>query len=213
MNIDLIKERNLVIPTYMILIAKKFELNLEDFLLISYFWNYKDSLFDVKEIESVLKLRENVVLTSFNTLLTKNLISIKTFKDNNGKIVEVIDLDNTYKEIDLIYNEKKKEEEKSDIYSTFEQEFGRTISSMEYEIIYAWLEKGFSEELILGALKEAVFNGVNNLKYIDRILFEWNKKGYKNLSDVEKDKKNERISKSKEEKVLFDYNWLDDNEK
>lgn len=213
MNIDLIKERNLVIPTYMILIAKKFNLNLEDFLLISYFWNYKDSLFDVKEIESVLKLSENVVLTSFNILLTKNLISIKTFKDNNGKIVEVIDLDNTYKEIDLIYNEKKKAEEKSDIYSTFEQEFGRTISSMEYEIIYAWLEKGFSEELILGALKEAVFNGVNNLKYIDRILFEWNKKGYKNLCDVEKDKKNERISKGKEEKVLFDYNWLDDNEK
>ena len=47
---------------------------------------------------------------------------------------------------------------------------------MEYEIINAWLLKGFSEELVLGALKEAVYNGVSSLRYIDKILFEWQKK-------------------------------------
>ena len=61
---------------------------------------------------------------------------------------------------------------------------------------------------ILGALKEAVYNGVNNLRYIEAILYEWNKKGYKTMKEV-----NSRITKPKEEtEKLFDYNWLDDNE-
>ena len=55
------------------------------------------------------------------------------------------------------------------------------------------------------ALKEAILNGVNNLKYIDRILYEWNKKGYKKPSDVVKKRQ------VKEEKIdLFDYDWLDE---
>ncbi len=41
---------------------------------------------------------------------------------------------------------------------------------MEYEIIGAWVEKGFKEQLILEALKEAVYNGVTSLRYIDKIL-------------------------------------------
>jgi len=40
--------------------------------------------------------------------------------------------------------------------------------------------------LIKEALKEAVLNGVNNLKYIDKILYEWCKKGYKKAQDVHK---------------------------
>ena len=62
-----------------------------------------------------------------------------------------------------------------------------------------------SEDLIKEALKEAILNGVNNLKYIDRILYEWNKKGYKKPSDVVKKRQ------VKEEKIdLFDYDWLDE---
>mgnify|MGYP002520477974 CR=1 FL=1 len=29
------------------------------------------------------------------------------------------------------------------------------------------------------ALKEAIYNGVTSLKYIERILYDWRKKGYK----------------------------------
>ena len=80
---------------------------------------------------------------------------------------------------------------------------------MEYEIINGWLEKGFSEELVLGALKEAVYNGVSSLRYIDRILYEWQKKGYHNMTEVEAGLTSNR---PKEEKgmQLFDYNWLED---
>ena len=206
-----LKEHHLVLPTYLVMIVKKFGLNFDDFILLTYFWNYKEETFDVNIVTKVLKLKENEILTSFNTLLSKNLIRINTMKDGNGKRVEVVDLDPLYQEIDMMFQEEKKEEESKDVYSIFESEFGRPISSMEYEIIHAWLEKGFSEELILGALKEAVYNGVNNLRYIDKILYDWQKKRYKSMKDVEKVSFS-RNNKVAEPKELFDYNWLDDNE-
>ena len=104
----------------------------------------------------------------------------------------------------------RKEEDKQNIFDMFQHELGRNISPMEYEIINAWLEKDFSEELILGALKEAVYNGVSSLRYIDKILYEWQKKGYHTLKEV-----NEGLTKKNEKKApveLFDYNWLEDEE-
>ena len=93
----------------------------------------------------------------------------------------------------------------SNIYDVIEKEFGRCLSPIEYETIKGWLDSNISEDLIKEALKEAILNGVNNLKYIDRILYEWNKKGYKKPSDVVKKRQ------VKEEKIdLFDYDWLDE---
>ena len=76
---------------------------------------------------------------------------------------------------------------------------------MEFEILNGWLELEYSEEIIICALKEAIYNGATNFRYIDRILYEWNKKGIKTKEDVEKDKK------AKSNKVeLFDYDWLNE---
>lgn len=74
----------------------------------------------------------------------------------------------------------------SSVFTFIEKEFGRTLSPMENEIIKSWLENGSSEELVREAVKEATFNGVNNLRYIDKILYEWEKKGIKNKEDVDK---------------------------
>lgn len=208
MNKAIMKEKNLILPTYMLDAVKKLDLSLNEFLLLLYFWNFSDSSFDVAEISRVVKLQEDEVLNSFNSLLGKKIISLDCFKDSNGKRTEVINLDNLYLMIDELFVKEEKAQEEADIYTTFETEFGRPISSMEYEIIRAWLEKGFSEELILGALKEAVYNGVNNLRYIDKILYEWQRKGFKTMAEVS----NRNMQSNTEAKELFDYNWLDDNE-
>lgn len=209
MNKTLMKDKNLVFPSYTLDIVKKLNLDINEFLLLMYFWNFSDTSFDVSEISKVIKLNESEVLNSFNALLGKRLITLDTFKDINGKRMEVINLDSFYTMIDENFKMIEKKREEVDIYTTFETEFGRPISSMEYEIIRAWIEKGFSEELILGALKEAVYNGVNNLRYIDKILYEWQKKGYKKMVEVKEglfNRKNE-VESSLE---LFDYNWLED---
>ena len=98
----------------------------------------------------------------------------------------------------------------TNIYTIFEKEFGRPLSPVEYEIIKAWITSGISEELIKGALKEAVFNNVRNLRYIDKILSEWEKKGFKSVDELYSYLKKKEVNNPKQE--LFDYNWLEDEE-
>ena len=87
----------------------------------------------------------------------------------------------------------------------FEKEFGRTLSPVEYETISKWIESNIPLELIEAALKEAILSGVNSIRYIDKILFEWNKKGYKTPSDIiNKSKKDEYIEE------IYDYDWLNE---
>lgn len=208
MNVTLMKEKNFVFPSYTFSTIKKLNLTCNEFLLLIYFWNFPNSAFDIANIAQEIKLGEEEIMVAFNSLLGKKVISLDSFKDGNGKRTEVVNLDYFYALVEENLVRKEKEEEKKDIYTVFESEFGRPISSMEYEIIRAWVEKGFSEELILGALKEAVYNGVNNLRYIDKILYEWQRKGYKTMQEVN----NRTREVNKEQKELFDYNWLDDNE-
>lgn len=206
---EILEEKTLVVNSFFLSAVNKLNLNLKDFLLLLYFVNDNERLFDVKKISNIVKLSENDVLSSFNALIKKKIIVVESRKDNNGKISEYIKLDYFYNEVEECLKKVKKEENNDNIYSIFENEFARPISSIEYEIIKAWLEKEFSEELILGALKEAVYNGVHNLRYIDKILYEWQKKGFKTMKDV-----NDHITKRTKEKdakkELFDYNWLDD---
>lgn len=66
--------------------------------------------------------------------------------------------------------------EGKDIFSIFEKEFARPLSPMECETISSWLDRdNYSMELILAALKEAVFAGKVHFRYIDRILLEWSR--------------------------------------
>ncbi len=190
-------------------IKKALELNLslEEFLVLTYFDN-DNSFLDIERLSHNLNMKLEEALKAFNNLISKKLLTIITTKDVEGRMIEKVSLDNFYQMILEEDKEIKKEEVKTDIYSEFEKGFGRTLNSMEYEIINAWLEKGFSEELIKKALKEAVYHDVKKLNYIDKILFEWNKKGYKTADDVEVRNKN----KNEERKELFDYNWLDDEE-
>ena len=79
------------------------------------------------------------------------------------------------------------------------------------ELIGSWIDSGYSEELIKCALKEAVYNGVSNLRYIDKILYEWKKKGIKNSDDVLKDKQNFKKKTENKKTEMFDYDWLNEN--
>lgn len=210
MNKTWFKEKYLVFPTFLIPIFKKYNMTMDEALLLSYFWNNQEEEFDIQKIHQVLKLTEEEVLNAFNSLIKKQIVTVTTGKDTSNKRMEIIDLDLLYQEMEIDLEEQEQEKNHTEIYSVFEREFARTISPMEYEIINAWLEKGFSEELILGALKEAIYNGVTSLRYIDKILYEWQKKGYKSMKDVQPLR-----TETKNQKVpdLVEWDWLEENEK
>ena len=204
--------KKLVVESVFIKEALKRKLSLEEFLVLLYFDNSFDSIFDVPSLSQTLKMDENSVLQAFSSLIEKNIITVDAKPNSFGKVVETINLDNYYNGIVEDSKKIEKESVKDDIFSIFESEFGRTLSEMDYEIIKTWLDKGFPEELIIGALKESVYNGVTSLRYIDKVLFEWNKKGFKKMDDVNNHLTEKRSEDRLYETKVLNYNWLDDNE-
>ncbi|WP_126427210.1 DnaD domain protein [Brevibacillus marinus] len=60
------------------------------------------------------------------------------------------------------------------LYNQFEQAFGRPLSPFEIETLHIWVEEDkYPEELIISALREAAAVGKLYIRYIDRILLEW----------------------------------------
>ncbi len=192
---EFIKSKNFSINPLILKNIKKFNISVNDFLLLLFFINIINEL-DMKLINNYTSLTEEEILTSFDNLIKKGLIEVN-IKKTNDKISEEISLDTFYNKLILDIPEVKEE---SDIYSLFENEFGRTLSPIEYETIGKWLENNISEDTIKGALKEAVLNGVTNLRYIDKIIYEWTKKKISNKSNDDEFVK------------VFDYNWLEDDD-
>lgn len=210
MNItDLLKEKKYIVGKHLISKALELKLSMDEFLLLLYFENADTSAFDIDLIKKNMGINEEMIMDAFNKLMSKKLISFETGKDSEGRIYDGISLNNFYDLINTEYSEAKKIQDADNIFTTFEQEFARTLSPSEYEYINRFLEIGFSEELILGALKEAVYNGATNMRYIDTVLHEWKRKGYKTMDDV----KNNIIKKETEKNdEIFDFDWLNDNE-
>lgn len=201
--------KKLVAETIFIKEALKLNLSLNEFLLLLYFDNSYDSIFDIALLSKTLTMSEEQILQAYGSLMAKKLIKVVAIKDGYGKVIEKVSLDNFYNEIKTEYKTKEEEIKKEDIYTIFEKEFGRTLSSMDYEIINAWIDNGFSEELVIAALKEAVYNGVPNLRYIDKVLYEWNRKGIKKPTDIKKQL--ESIPEAPVyEASIMDFDWLNE---
>lgn len=197
------------IPKILLSNYKKLNIDEKSLIVLIYLLNNKNNIFNPIEISEVLNITLPEVLEIIEKLNNSDILDITTNK-NNGVIEERFDLSNLYNKLAYqIINEETKETEKTSIYDNFEQEFGRTLSSIEYELISGWINGNFTEEIILCALKEAVYNGVNNLRYIDKILYEWNKKGIKTKEQVELDKKKFKMNDTPKQE-MFDYDWLND---
>lgn len=212
----MLNAKKLVVSEYLIKEAVRNNLSLDEFLVLVYFDNSYNGVFEVELVSKILGLDVNRTMEAFNSLMIKGLVTLESVKDLENRLNEVVKLDGVYSSIVENTNEETKEEVKEDIFKTFEKELGRTMSPMELELINGWLISGTPEEIILGALREAVYNGVNNFRYIDKIIYEWEKKGFKNMNDVNayiKNRYDEKVKDKaviKKEQEISDYDWLDE---
>ena len=208
--------KKLVINDYLIKVALSNNLNLNEFLVLAYFDNSFNKIFEIELVSKSLGLEMNVAMEAFNSLMIKGLVTLESVKDDQSRYNEVVSLDGVYKSVLETTEKDRKMNVQTDIFRSFESELGRTMSPMELEIINGWLDIGISEEIILRALKEAIYNGVSNFRYIDKIIDTWSKKGFKTMDDVNNYLKNRKEEKdknkeiSKKEQEILDYDWLDD---
>lgn len=204
--VDLIKDIPYYIPNILLKNYRKLNITDTEFILLVYLIN-NDEGFNPKKISRELNFNIEEVMTLINSLMDKNILKIEIV---NKKVrEEIINLDELYNKLGFLIINDKKEEKQTNLFDIFEKEFGRTLSPMDYEIISDW-QQNFSDELIKLALKEAVFNGVSNLRYIDKIIRDWNKKGIKTEQDIINDRKS--FQEKKIDKKLFDYDWLNERD-
>ncbi len=142
--------------------------------------------------------------------------------ENQNEISDILENKNKNKEENKKRKEREKEKEEGDIigttttniYSFLEENFGRTISSLECEKLDSWI-KEFNEEIVKHAIELSVMNNAKKFSYIEGILRNWKASGYKTLEDIKEYEDAIYSSRSRRGSVnteLFDYNWLEDDD-
>ena len=209
----ILMDRPLVIPRIIINNYKKLIITEEELIILIFIIDYGVDLeYNPSIFVQELNIDKYKVLELINSLKEKNILTILIKKENKKVSSEYISLQPLYDKImNIVMDNKEKQIEiDENIYSIFENELGRTLSPLEYEKIKEMVTS-YGQELVVEALKEAVYNRANNLRYIETILSEWNKKGYKSKADILKDRENYRKKKTDNIK-LPDIDWLNEDE-
>ena len=204
--VDLLKNKDAYIPRILLQNYRKLKIKETELVVLIFLINSKE--YNPKMISDYMDVKLPVLLEMVSSLEELGLLKVE-IKKENGIQTEVCNLNGLYEQLALFIMKKEQVTEKSSIYDVFEQELGRTLSPIEYELVSEWLNDN-SEEILKLALKEATYNGVSNFRYIDRIIHEWNRKGIKTREDVIKNNEEFKRKKKEEKQELFDYDWLND---
>ena len=220
--LEVFKDGNIVIPMYFFKNIKSLKLDINEFIFLMYLYNKGNKfLFDPNEYSSELNMELLEIMNLVSSLTDKGFLKVEVKKNAKGYMEELISLDDFYNKIVMITVNQSNKDDGDDnkkeiaVFEYIEREFGRTLGATELEIIKAWLENNMSEDLIKEAVKEAVSNGVFKLRYIDKILYEWGKKGINSVEAVEDSRKKKSINKENgtDNNIDLDaleWNWFDD---
>ena len=126
---------------------------------------------DIKEIDSLiadLLTRGFMEYTSINgkTVTSLNPLKEKLFREYKMSISKENEADsNNVVKAQL-----------NNIFEAFQTELGRQLSPLEISRIREWVALGYTDDVIINALKEALAQGKKSLRSVDKILLSWAKR-------------------------------------
>ncbi|WP_214813356.1 DnaD domain protein [Exiguobacterium sp. s196] len=180
--IQLFEQSPVVIPRKLFTDARRLDLSPVEFSLIVHLLEMTGEGIVMplpSELGKRLNVSENEARSVLLGLLQKELIAIEASSD--GERYSLLPLFEALQGEEKVVPQQTLNE---NIIHTFEREFG-TITPFEIEQIVGWMtEDGFSEELIMAALREAKLRNVRNFKYMDKILRVWQDHHVESLEDV-----------------------------
>jgi DNA replication protein len=131
----------------------------------------------------------------FTNLLSKKLVE---FDSINGQMTTTLNplKERLYREFEIEFLKQRDQslerdfdEQIQNIYAVFEKELKRTLSPAEFQKIREWISLGYSEEVIIDALQEALSLNKRSIRSIDKILLkrttraDIKKEGYTTVSE------------------------------
>ncbi|EHJ55863.1 DnaD and phage-associated domain-containing protein [Streptococcus urinalis FB127-CNA-2] len=211
------KNGNLVIPEALLFHYKDIFQNADEFLVWQFIYMQNTIHLDElvpSQIASAIGKTVAEVNQIISDLTRQNLLDMKTI-ELSGEIQILFDASPVLSKLDqLIAKETQNTSIKpkvniSDLKSLaedFERELGRLLSPFELEDLQKLvLEDNTDPDLIREALKEAVFNGKTNWKYIQAILRNWRKEGIINLRQVEERRQSREENQQSQVSVSDDF--------
>ncbi|MCA1064655.1 DnaD domain-containing protein (plasmid) [Rossellomorea sp. AcN35-11] len=219
---------NLTIPSILLKSYTKLGLSNAEFicLLNIYEASEKGERFvSPEKVHTYMDCTQQECAHLFRSLVHKQVIGIEKNRDSNN----VFSFSPLWKKLTMLIQEpenKYKEHPSKlepNIYTIFEQEFGRPLSPIECETLSSWIDQDYHpSDIIKQALREAIISGKVNFRYIDRILFDWKKNGIQTIEAAKQHsqrfrthqnpptKTEEKQQKQQKRKTMAFYNWLEE---
>lgn len=188
-----LREGMVGVPLLLLKSYKSLKLNEQDAMLLiqllAFVEKERKEFPTIEELQARMACPPEAVIASLQKLLKLELLAIDEATDEaTGVMSERYNFDPLYVKLAGLFAAERQAAvaaaaqlsgssvREKDLFSVFENEFARPLTPMELETISAWLDQDkYKEELILAALKEAVFSGKLHFRYIDRILLEWSR--------------------------------------
>ncbi|MGT2744800.1 DnaD domain-containing protein [Streptococcus phocae subsp. phocae] len=194
------KSGNLVIPSALLFHYKDIFNSSADFLVWQFFYlQNTTNLEDLapSQIANAIGKTVGDINKAISSLTSQGLLDMKTI-ELAGEIEIIFDASPVLSKLDQLIadnnqtadNSKKNPNQFKQLVEEFERELGRFLSPFELEDLEKTLrEDKIDVDLVREALREAVFNGKTNWKYIQAILRNWRQEGITNVRQVEERKR------------------------
>ncbi|MDR4888680.1 DnaD domain-containing protein [Fredinandcohnia sp. QZ13] len=229
--VDLFEQGSISIPKMLMSSYRHLQLNEEEMMVLFHILTFMDSgnFFPTPiEISNRMTIKEEKCMEILRLLIQRGYLEINEGNDENRVIYEKYSIRPLWEKMLQYVVQQNMNEEKEldkqhemDLYSIFEQEFGRPLSPFECESLAMWLDQDHHDpSIIKAALREAVMSGKLNFRYIDRILFEWKKNGIRTITQAQnhsqkfrqyqqKQKQTDQLQQGNYKRTIPFYNWLE----
>ncbi len=182
--VQLFEEGTVVLPKRLFTEAKRLGISFVEFTLIGQLFACRAEGMEMpspEELSNRLGLSETETIETTLGLLQKGLLAMENV--NGSERYSLVPL------YEKLMAPPEQEAPNFDtinpsVFQQFERELG-TMSPFQMEQIIQWLTiENISEELVLAALREAVYHNVRKMTYINQILRTWEREGIKTLEDL-----------------------------
>ena len=212
---DAFKTGNLVLPSALLLHFKELFPSSEDFLVWQFFYlQNTTALGDVSpsQIAEIIGKEVADVNQSISNLTENGLLQYRTI-ELNGEIELIFDASLAFERLDSLLDTQtpvatapNPKNQLKDLVETFQQELGRLLTPFEIEDLSKTVkEDGVKADLIKEALREAVFNGKPNWKYIQAILRNWRHEGIQSVAQVKAKRAEREANNPKQVQASADF--------
>ena len=161
------------------------------------------------EVSEIDKIMANLLTRGFIEFVSQGKRTVISLDSLKQKLFREFQMTSSFEE--ATKNDKKVNDMINNVYGEFEKLLGRPLSQVEFSRIREWIAFGYSDEMIINALKEALSKGKKSLRSVDKILLSWSERD--DLQQEGHTTLNDNCDKNLEEIIrIAKTPWLNDDD-